>query len=109
MTVLSHSQDTIPAHEAAEHMQKSGKAAIHKARVIEFVSKSQGATGGEVGDKTGLGHIEAQRRISDLKSSGLVEYRGKRKCKVKGTNMSEVYLTLRGADVMGVKYIGVFQ
>lgn len=108
MTVLSHSQDTIPAHEAAEFMQKSGKAAKHKEIVLEFISKNQGATGGEIGEGTGLGHIESQRRISDLKSAGMVEYRDKRKCKVKGSNMSKVYLTVRSASVMNVKYIGAF-
>lgn len=109
MTVLSHAQDTVPAHDAAEYMEKSGKATRHKARVIEFISKNQGSTGGEIGKGTGLGHAEAQRRISDLKRDGLVEYRGKRNCKVKGSPMSNVFLTMHGASVMNVKYIGVFQ
>lgn len=109
MAVLSHSQDTIAAHDAAEYMDKSGKAIRHKARCIDFLSRNQGMTSAEVGKHTGLGHHEAQRRISELKNDGLVEYRQKRKCRVNGTPMSEVYLTIRGADVMNEKYIGVFQ
>lgn len=108
MQVLSHRNDTAPAHDAAEYMETSGKAGKHKARVIEYISKNQGETGGEIGEHAKLGHIEAQRRISDLKSAGLVEYRSKKKCSVKGTNMSRVYLTIKGAAIMNIKYIGVF-
>lgn len=107
--VLSHASDTVSAHEAAEYMEKTGKAARHKARVIEVISLQQGMTAGEIGDASKLGHVEAQRRISDLKNAGLVEYRGRRKCRIKNTNMSQVYLTIRGADVMNVKYVGVWQ
>lgn len=109
MTVLSHSRDTIPAHEAAEYMTRSGKALRHKARIIEFISKNQGMTAAEAGKLTGLGHIEAQRRISDLKNDGLVEYRDKKRCPINKTSMSTVYLTARGADVMNARYIGVWQ
>ena len=78
--VLSHSRDTVPAHAAAEYMEKSGKATIHRSMVVEAICNSQGSTAAEIGEKTGLGHIEAQRRISDLKNKGLIEYREPRKC-----------------------------
>ena len=102
--VLSHANDTVTAHEAAEWMQKSGKAKIHKAQVLAAVADLQGQTCAEIGEITGLGHIEAQRRVSDLKNDGLIEYRGRRDCKVKGSAMSTVYLTEHGAKVMDVVY-----
>lgn len=107
--VLSHRNDTVAAHEAAEYMEKSGKAVRHKARIMKALSLQQGMTGAEIGDATGLGHVEAQRRISELVAKELLEYRGKRNCRIKGTPMSEVYFTKDGADVMNVKYIGAFQ
>lgn len=109
MTVLSHARDTVAAHQAAEFMERSGKAKIHKARVIEQISKSQGATACELGDLTGLGHQEAQRRISDLKNDGLVEYGNRRRCKIKDSSMSEVFLTKHGAEIMNVQYVYHFQ
>lgn len=104
--VLSHSMDTVAAHEAAEWMQKSGKAAIHKAKVLSAIADLQGQTCGELGEATGLGHIEAQRRVSDLKNDGLVRYAGRKKCCIKGTNMSRVYLTKHSAEVMNTTYHG---
>lgn len=100
--VLSHSRDTVAAHEAAEHMDKSGKAAANKMKVLKAVFKEQGQTGPELGEVTGLGHIEAQRRISDLKNDGLVEYRGRKQCSVKKSSrpMSCVYLTAHGAQAV---------
>ena len=108
MTALSHAQDTVAAHDAADYMDRSGKSTRHKARCIEAISKTQGMTAGEVGKLTNLGHTEAQRRISDLKNDGLVEYRGRRKCSEKKTQMSTIYLTTFGASVMGVRYVGRF-
>ena len=55
--VLSHANDTVTAHEAAEHMDKSGKAAANKMTVLKAVFKEQGQTGPELGKMTGLGHI----------------------------------------------------
>jgi hypothetical protein len=104
-TVLSHANDTIPAHNAAEKMQKSGLAKKHKARVFEVISNNFGKTCAELGELTGLGHQETQWRVNDLKNDGLVEYDNRRKCSVKGTSMSLVWLTERGAMIMNVRHI----
>jgi len=92
MEVLSHRGDTAPAYAAAEHMHRSGKARAHRQRVIAVLEKEQGLTGPEIGQRSGLGHIEAQRRISDLKNAGLVKYDGKKHCSIKGKALSAVYL-----------------
>ena len=96
MQVLSHKNDTTPAHAAAEAMQRSGKAKAHREMVLSVLRKQQGLTGPEIGQLSGLGHIEAQRRISDLKNAGLVEYRGKKQCPIKRKELSAVFLTRPG-------------
>ena len=100
--VLSHAMDTVSAHDAAEYMEKSGKATLHRAKVIRAVAEKQGLTAAEIGELTGLGHVEAQRRISDLKNDGVVRYGQRRKCTTKPSNMSTVYLTQYGCDLMQV-------
>lgn len=99
MAVLSHRNDTIPAHAAAENMQRSGKAKAHRLMVLAVLEKEQGLTGPEIGRLSGLGHIEAQRRISDLKNAGMVEYRGTKLCSIRGKQLSAVFLTRPGNGV----------
>ena len=99
MQVLSHRNDTTPAHAAAEAMQRSGRAKYHRELVMAVLRKQQGLTGPEIGRLTGLGHIEAQRRVSDLKNAGLVEYRGKKQCSIKDKELSAVFLTMPGDGV----------
>ena len=55
--------------------------------VMKAVIDRPGLTAGELGDATGLGHIEAQRRLSDLKNQGLAHQGHARACTVKGSRM----------------------
>ncbi len=92
MNTLSHNNGTISEHEAAEKMQISGKASRHRAIVLEAISNQQGKTGAQIGEITGLGHIEAQRRISDLKNANVVKYGKKIMCPINKNFMQEVLL-----------------
>ena len=82
-TVLSHSNDTVAAHEAAEYMQKSGKAQAHKTRVMNVLYFLGGITVPEIAKHAKLDYHEAQRRVSDLKNDGLIKYGDKAWCSVK--------------------------
>ncbi|MDA3807747.1 MAG: helix-turn-helix domain-containing protein [Thiomicrorhabdus sp.] len=77
----------------------------YEARVFEVISNNFGKTCAELGELTGLGHQETQWRVNDLKNDGLVEYDNRRKCSVKGTSRSLVWLTERGAMIMNVRHI----
>ena len=86
--VMTHCNDPAPAKEAARQMHKSGAARLHREMVLQAVRDYPGATAPEVGRVTGLGHIEAQRRLSDLKNSGEVLRGDGRICGVKNKKMS---------------------
>ena len=87
----SHSNAPFSSHHAADNMEASGKLRRHKRLVMMAIKAFPGSTGGEIADIAGLEHVEAQRRISDLKRDGFVVYVGKRKCNVKGSMMSAVW------------------
>ena len=91
-TVLSHSNDTVAAHEAAEYMQKSGKAQRHKTRVMNVLYFMEGITVPEIGFYSGLGHTEAQRRVSDLKNEGRIKYGDKAWRSIKKKMISSVWV-----------------
>ncbi len=75
--------DPATAHQAAEDITKSGKRKLHVDICYEQVCTTPGKTAGEYGELTGLGHVPAQRRLSDLKNLGRIyaegtaEYQGK--------------------------------
>jgi hypothetical protein len=74
MTYPPASRNTDPAtsHEAEHAVTESGKRQTHAEIVLACVRLNPGMTAGELGDATGLGHIPAQRRLSDLLSTGKV-------------------------------------
>ena len=45
--------------------------------VLAWVREAPGETAGRYGELTGLGHIKAQRRLSDLKTQGLIYQEGR--------------------------------
>lgn len=55
-------------------MTASGRRAGHAEAVLAAVVACPGMTAPEVGDMTGLGHVEAQRRLSDLTRLGRVRH-----------------------------------
>ena len=79
--------DDDTSHEAAEWMNRSGKAARHCDLVLSALRDTPNSTAGEIGQLTELGHVEAQRRLSDLLKARRVVKGAKRRCSVKQTNM----------------------
>ena len=71
------------AQEAADDMNESGNTRTHEDMVINALSGTH-MTAPEVGQYTGLGHIEAQRRLSGLYRKGVVIKNGTDKCSIIG-------------------------
>ncbi len=72
---------------AADEQDASGGRLKHSERVLSAVRDNPGLTAAEVGYLTGLGHIEAQRRLSDLKNAHRVRQGEARKSRVKESRM----------------------
>ena len=70
--MISRTHNPVTSHIAAEKMIASGKQETHMILVLRYLRDLPGQTAGQYGELTGLGHIEAQRRLSDLKREGLV-------------------------------------
>tara|TARA_R110000824_G_scaffold144093_3_gene311923 strand:+ start:616 stop:969 length:354 start_codon:yes stop_codon:yes gene_type:complete len=83
--VLSRATDPKTSHEAARKHQP--KANSNARRVLDAVKKYPDSTACELGQITGLGHIEAQRRLSDLARNFFVEKGNPKQCNIKTTRM----------------------
>lgn len=81
MTTLTrpghHRNDPRTSVEADFNHRASGKTETHQNLVLAEVRAQGGMCAEEIGERTGLGRVEAARRLSDLKDRGLVE-RGER-------------------------------
>ena len=80
--------DDATSHEAAMQHTRSGRAAAHRAMVLDAVDHFTELTAAELAQITTLGHIETQRRLSDLFRDGLVVKVEVRLCTVNKTNMT---------------------
>ena len=87
----SHSNDPESSKEGAKEVTGSGRRAAHVKLVMDAVRAFPGSTAGKIGDHTKLGHVRAQRRLSDLKNDGVVFVSGKKK--YKKNNQSRWYPT----------------
>ena len=72
----SHALDPLTSREAESSVTESGKRATHMRIVLLAVRGAPGRCAAELGEVTGLGRVEAARRLSDLKAVGLVEREG---------------------------------
>ena len=68
----THAGDPATAHAAEAAVTASGRRLSHAQLVLTTVERNPGRTAKEYGALTLLGHIEAQRRLSDLKNNGEV-------------------------------------
>ena len=84
----THRGDPPTAVRAFNRFKESGALATHQRKVLNSLSKRPGSTAGEVAAGCGLSHVQAQRRLSDLKSAGIIHNQGRRKCQVKGVSMT---------------------
>lgn len=74
----SHRGDPAPAQQAEARITRSGKRQTQCDLVLELVRKNPGKTAIELGELSGLGHVPAQRRLSDLKNLDKVHNGGTR-------------------------------
>ena len=84
--LLWHCNDPNAAIQAARRHET--KAATNATIVFAAVLDNPESTAAELGEITKLGHIETQRRLSDLTRKGKISKRSARKCSVKNTNMT---------------------
>ena len=91
-------QDVDTSHEAAERMNRSGRAATNAEKVLAYIKKYPGCTSAEIaagvpclGKTYDAARTEAGRRTADLEKRKLVKKRMvartpvKRICRIKGT------------------------
>ena len=76
MTATARRTDPDTSRDAAQAHEASGTASSNRDRVRIALAAYPGRTAPEYGQLTGLGHVEAQRRLSDLK--------GRRECHTDG-------------------------
>ncbi len=72
MTLKSHVSDPASSYEAASRHER--KADSNRAQVLTAVKNRPGISTFDVGVVTGLGQVETNRRLTDLKNDGLVTY-----------------------------------
>lgn len=86
LTPATHRNDPSTAFEAERMMNDSGMRMHHKRLVLTLVCAEPGLTAPEIGEKTGIGHLAAQRRLSDL--TGISVCKGEaRRCTVKQSKL----------------------
>ena len=71
-TPIARTTDPWTSHAGAVEVTDSGRRRTQAERCLDVVLTRPGLTAGEIGELTGLGHVPAQRRLSDLKASGKV-------------------------------------
>jgi hypothetical protein len=71
-TPIARTTDPWTSHAGAVEVTDSGRRKTQAERCLDVVLTRPGLTAGEIGELTGLGHVPAQRRLSDLKASGKV-------------------------------------
>ena len=71
-TPIARTTDPWTSHAGAVEVTESGRRKTQMELCLDVVQAHPGRTAGEVGELTGLGHVRAQRRLSDLKAAGKI-------------------------------------
>jgi hypothetical protein len=71
-TPIARTTDPWTSHAGAVEVTDSGRRRTQMELCLDVVQAHPGRTAGEVGELTGLGHVRAQRRLSDLKAAGKI-------------------------------------
>ena len=71
-TPIARTTDPWTSHAGAVEVTDSGRRKTQSERCLDVVQTRPGLTAGEIGELTRLGHVPAQRRLSDLKAAGKV-------------------------------------
>ena len=70
--MIVRTTDPWTSHAGAAEVTASGRRRTQAELCLDVVLTTPGLTAGEIGQRTGLGHVPAQRRLSDLRSAGKV-------------------------------------
>ena len=70
--MIARTTDPWTSHAGAVEVTASGRRRTQAELCLDVVLTTPGLTAGEIGQRTGLGHVPAQRRLSDLRSAGKV-------------------------------------
>ena len=69
---IARTSDPVSSQLGAAEVEASGRRQTHADVCLAVIRRHPGKTAIELGVLTGLGHVRAQRRISDLFNCGLV-------------------------------------
>jgi len=72
MIPIARTTDPWTSHAGAAEVTDSGRRRTQSERCLDIVLTRPGLTAGEIGELTELGHVPAQRRLSDLKAAGKI-------------------------------------
>ena len=85
---LARRTDPITSHQAAHHVEASGKANSQRQRCIRDVRQHPGATAGEIASRVNIDRHTASKRLPELVTAGLLRRGSPRRCQCHGTNMT---------------------
>lgn len=82
MQARARATDPVTSYEAADAVERSGKAKRQREICLEAVKQYPNHTAAEIADLTGLERHVPSRRLPELREAGLVRNTGKRICTV---------------------------
>ncbi|MDH4201382.1 MAG: winged helix-turn-helix domain-containing protein [Phycisphaerae bacterium] len=91
----SRRTDPVTSHQAAHEVEKSGRAASHRAMCLASVNMRPGQTAAEIAVHTGLERHAPSRRLPELRDQGLIANGQSRVCTATG-RLSLVWLPVAG-------------
>lgn len=77
--------DPATSREAANHVDRTGKAKSQRLACLTEVKRCPGQTAAEIAHQLGLERHAPSRRLPQLEEQGLVEKGPPRTCKIQGT------------------------
>lgn len=95
MPALARRNDPQTSHEAAESVERSGRAASQRHQCLLEVWKRPGSTAAEIAARTGLERHVPSRRLPELRQAGRIKNGPQRDCTVTG-NPSMTWLPVEG-------------
>ena len=81
---IARPTDPHSSHEAAAHVNASGRRESHVAKVTNAVRAKPGHTGREVARMVGLDYHETMRRLNDAVKRGVISKGPARHCRLGG-------------------------
>lgn len=86
MHALARNTDPLTSHEAAETVERSGRAASQRHLCLLEVWKRPGSTAAEIAARTGLERHVPSRRLPELREAGQIKNGPQRICTVTGNS-----------------------